>query len=416
MRHLIKRILREETQKDLSPLIKKLLDDSVVPNHKLICKVEVKAPWNLVGNNSTSDYQVVVTVIGGAGSKNWPMTQFVHGSRDKVVHDVWHTVYNFMGIDTDVFLKTVKSCDEVMTESTIPNTFKRRANIKILQDYITDGEINYPELCDDFEDGYEYADSVIDYAIDKFVNDFDETSFDYNEDYYSEVMDYLRTLCRNEFGQELISVYNTTCIKNTKEEQNEQEDPVQGKCEITKDCEKQSAESQKDMNKWMKELKSINAKEAKMNADDLKKTFDMNYDRDNFPLDKQGRNEAKTAFEQIKGNPIMGGGKYKVEQKFAVLYKVLSFLQNVPKISYTLKLAKRFNISNPKSVTLEELAKYASQMGWDNFIEWYLNGGPEITAAPMNEEEITERCWKGYTQKGMKTMFGKRYPNCVKKK
>ena len=27
---------------------------------------------------------------------------------------------------------------------------------------------------------------------------------------------------------------------------------------------------------------------------------------------------------------------------------------------------------------------------------------------------ITERCWKGYTQKGMKTMFGKRYPNCVK--
>ena len=31
-----------------------------------------------------------------------------------------------------------------------------------------------------------------------------------------------------------------------------------------------------------------------------------------------------------------------------------------------------------------------------------------------NEGEITERCWKGYTQKGMKTMFGKRYPNCVK--
>ena len=28
--------------------------------------------------------------------------------------------------------------------------------------------------------------------------------------------------------------------------------------------------------------------------------------------------------------------------------------------------------------------------------------------------ELTERCWKGYTQKGMKTMFGKKYPNCVK--
>lgn len=34
----------------------------------------------------------------------------------------------------------------------------------------------------------------------------------------------------------------------------------------------------------------------------------------------------------------------------------------------------------------------------------------------QNESELSERCWKGYTQKGMKTMFGKRYPNCVKKK
>jgi hypothetical protein len=29
--------------------------------------------------------------------------------------------------------------------------------------------------------------------------------------------------------------------------------------------------------------------------------------------------------------------------------------------------------------------------------------------------DLNEKCWKGYTQKGMKTMFGKRYPNCVKK-
>jgi hypothetical protein len=35
----------------------------------------------------------------------------------------------------------------------------------------------------------------------------------------------------------------------------------------------------------------------------------------------------------------------------------------------------------------------------------------------IKEEEniLNEKCWKGYTQKGMKTMFGKRYPNCVKK-
>ena len=34
----------------------------------------------------------------------------------------------------------------------------------------------------------------------------------------------------------------------------------------------------------------------------------------------------------------------------------------------------------------------------------------------MRHREILEACWKGYHKEGMKTMFGKRYPNCVKNK
>ena len=35
----------------------------------------------------------------------------------------------------------------------------------------------------------------------------------------------------------------------------------------------------------------------------------------------------------------------------------------------------------------------------------------------LEEEEILmEKCWPGYEKKGMKKMFGKMYPNCVKKK
>ena len=47
----------------------------------------------------------------------------------------------------------------------------------------------------------------------------------------------------------------------------------------------------------------------------------------------------------------------------------------------------------------------------------YLNDlkDEEIQKWEQTEGELTEKCWKGYTQKGMKTMFGKRYPNCVKK-
>jgi len=41
----------------------------------------------------------------------------------------------------------------------------------------------------------------------------------------------------------------------------------------------------------------------------------------------------------------------------------------------------------------------------------------DLAASTEVEGEIlNEKCWKGYKKKGMKTMFGKRYPNCVKKK
>jgi hypothetical protein len=33
----------------------------------------------------------------------------------------------------------------------------------------------------------------------------------------------------------------------------------------------------------------------------------------------------------------------------------------------------------------------------------------------LEGEQLDEKCWKGYEKKGMKTMFGKTYPNCIKK-
>ena len=32
------------------------------------------------------------------------------------------------------------------------------------------------------------------------------------------------------------------------------------------------------------------------------------------------------------------------------------------------------------------------------------------------QDVLLEKCWPGYEKKGMKKMFGKMYPNCVKKK
>ena len=43
------------------------------------------------------------------------------------------------------------------------------------------------------------------------------------------------------------------------------------------------------------------------------------------------------------------------------------------------------------------------------------NSKKEEFEGNISYNTFMEKCWKGYEKKGMKTMFGKRYPNCVKK-
>ena len=95
---------------------------------------------------------------------------------------------------------------KLLIESDIPLHIRRRANEVTLKEFISLGELNYPTLCDDFDDAYDYADAVIDYALDEFGGGAIE-----DEDNYSDIMDYLRTLCRDLFGEYLIGVYNETC-------------------------------------------------------------------------------------------------------------------------------------------------------------------------------------------------------------
>jgi hypothetical protein len=45
----------------------------------------------------------------------------------------------------------------------------------------------------------------------------------------------------------------------------------------------------------------------------------------------------------------------------------------------------------------------------------YGSGYAPVKNKKLEEDTLNEKCWPGYTKKGMKTMFGKKYPNCVKK-
>jgi hypothetical protein len=118
--------------------------------------------------------------------------------------------------------------------------------------------------------------------------------------------------------------------------------------------------------------------EAKANAAELKKTFDMGYDRNNDPLTKDVKKQVYAQFQQLKELVDDGEGQYKPEQKFAVINKVLDWVHNIPSISYTKRLSTKFNNTNIKSATIQDIIGYAKQMGWDNFINWYNAGGPEI--------------------------------------
>ena len=139
----------------------------------------------------------------------------------------------------------------------------------------------------------------------------------------------------------------------------------------------QQGNNSREMRQQDRELAASNRAEAKANAAELKKTFDMRYNRDNEPLDKATRNQIFGEYKQFNQG-LLDGGSYSPEQKFAVLYKVYDWVKNVPSISYTKKLSVKFNNPNIKSISLEQLAGYANQMGWDNFINWYNAGGPVI--------------------------------------
>jgi hypothetical protein len=95
-----------------------------------------------------------------------------------------------------------------LIEQEIPNWFKRRFNAANMEKHITNGEINYPTLCDDFGDEFEFADNVIRYAVNEFMT-IDEDIFE--DERYDEWEEMLIEMCKEKFGERLFEAYRTTC-------------------------------------------------------------------------------------------------------------------------------------------------------------------------------------------------------------
>jgi len=101
-----------------------------------------------------------------------------------------------------------KSKLDFITESDSMNWLKRRANKESMKKYITNAEINFPTLCDDFNDEFEFADNIINYAVDEFMT-IDEDIF--LDDKFDEVNEIITGMCEEWFSEYLFDIYRTTC-------------------------------------------------------------------------------------------------------------------------------------------------------------------------------------------------------------
>lgn len=98
---------------------------------------------------------------------------------------------------------------QLLNESGLISFVKRRISPEYLKKFVSNGEINFPTLCDDFEDEFEYADNVIEWAVDDLFSEYGED--EYEDPEYNNIRDYITNYMRDEYGEYLFDIYRNTC-------------------------------------------------------------------------------------------------------------------------------------------------------------------------------------------------------------
>ena len=82
------------------------------------------------------------------------------------------------------------------------------------------------------------------------------------------------------------------------------------------------------------------------------------------------------------------------------------------------RAAQKGTLKGKKTLAVQRAASSMKKKDVKKFASTKHKGLPEkkMKKESVEFQHFQEKCWKGYEKKGMKTMFGKRYPNCVKKK
>lgn len=98
---------------------------------------------------------------------------------------------------------------KLLLENNVVTFYRRRVSVESLKPYLRMGMGEYPHMCEIFDNPEEYAESVIGWAVDEFINHYNYKFSDDNE--YTDAVYYLRSFCSTHFGQSLVDGYILTC-------------------------------------------------------------------------------------------------------------------------------------------------------------------------------------------------------------
>jgi len=178
----IKRILKEETTKKL---IESVLNLLVLPQYEhVICGFELKN----VDDKSLSDFinypGVIVTFIGGKGTKLYPQTPGIQKMYDDVLDDIWDTVWDYTGISLELYVDYVKDCGKeniyLKEETNHSKHYKDKETFQYMVDFVIE---EMKESC--HKQGAENVEDLISFDACDFLESNTEikvTSFDYYND------------------------------------------------------------------------------------------------------------------------------------------------------------------------------------------------------------------------------------------
>ena len=97
-----------------------------------------------------------------------------------------------------------------MSSDIVPIWLRRRLGEDNLERFIGDAIQQQPTPCEDFGDEFEYADSVINWAVDDFLSSNEDVILD---DRYEEVHEIVLDKCKDWFGEYLFEIYRETCAE-----------------------------------------------------------------------------------------------------------------------------------------------------------------------------------------------------------